>query len=527
MKHALLLVRRNATATPLTVETLRHKGFEPVVLSSLPDDGGARFRQMCAQLNVECAVSAGVTITRDDVEEILGRTPDCAFCLSLADSQRSLMAMANQYLGAPDVDPSALSRAVDKHTMRTSLSGIGLSRLLSLRLSDPHARALIETGEPFVVKPRSGAGSLCVGVVRSWAEARELQDAFDEGPGEEDMMAEYFEDNELIAESFFAGQELSLDVVRQDGRNAVVVDHEKTVLEFGGGTVLERGMASPVVGLTPSELDAARLLTDRVLEALGLSNGCYHVELRVNDACEAEIVEINPRIGGALIWDSIHRQYGRSMTEDWIDVLAGREVAPLPARRCGTYQQLAHADHDQPLMNADTSANLPEPAISRVRSPGERSIAHRESFSACALWTTELARHREEVAALMAEEYYSFRYLPGLSGRPVVLLLQPPDREALTAATGQDGVDVVVVLTDHDPVASHDEYLAVCDRIAAMVWVPSWEDADACLSLVRQACADSRISDVLAPQGLTWPVADQIRAEAGLAAAAHVLRSVA
>jgi hypothetical protein len=513
--RALLLVRRNATVTPFTVQALRRKGFEPFVLSSLPEDGGAEFQRVCAQLEVECAVAAGLEITMAEVADVLSGLGECAFCLSLADSQRALMAEANRLLGAPDVDPDAMRTAIDKHTMRTTLSRLGLSQLRSLRLRDPGARAAIETGEPFVVKPRRGAGSLCVAVVRSWGEAQRLQDAFDEGPGEQDMMAEFFLDNELIAESFFAGRELSVDLVRRDGQDLVSVDHEKTALEFTGSTVLERGMASPVVGLTAPQLAAAHRLTGQALDALGLSSGCYHVELRVDESGRAEIIEINPRIGGAMIWDSIQQQYGRSVTEDWIDVLAGREPAPLATRRCGTYQQLAHAEPRRALMVVDTNPKLPQPAARALDcSLGERPAPYREHFSACALWTTDLADHREQVAALMADEYYAFRYLPGLSGRPVVLVLQPPDYESVKAAVAVEDVDVVVVLDGPVPVVP--EYYEVCERVAAVVRVSSWSDADACLAVIRQACAGSRISALFAPQERTLPIADQLRIEAGL-----------
>jgi biotin carboxylase len=521
MQRALLLVRRNATITPFTVEVLRRKGFEPFVLSSLPDDGGVEFRQTCARLEVECAVAAGLTVTPAEVAEVLGRIEDCAFCLSLADSQRELMAEGNRLLGIPDVDPAALRIAVDKHTMRLALLELGLSRVLSLKLADPRLRTMIEAGEPFVVKPRRGAGSLCVGVVRSWAEVEALQDAFAEGPGEQDMMAEFFVDNELIAESFFAGQELSVDLVRSDGQDLVAVDHEKTVLEFGGGTVLERGMASPVVGLSPSQLAAAHRMSSRALEALGLSSGCYHVEVRVNEADEAEIVEINPRVGGALVWDSIRLQYDRSVTEDWIDVLAGREVAPLMERRCGTYQQLAYAAQQRPLMTAGTNAKLPEPATSAVNSsPGERAKPYRENFTASALWTTDLDTHREQVAALMAEEYYTFRYLPGVSGRPVVLVLEPPDYDVVKEAVAIEGVDVVVAHSEE--VVAVPDYFEVCERIAALVKVPAWSAADECLALIREACAGSPITAVFAPQDRTGDVADKIRVEAGLVEFASV-----
>ena len=81
-----------------------------------------------------------------------------------------------------------------------------------------------------------------------------------------------------------------------------------------------------------------------------------------------------------------------------------------------------------------------------------------------------------------------------------------------------------MVVVRVDPVDVVPPYLAICDRIAALVRVPGWSDVDAgeCLSLIREACAGSPISAVISPQDFTRQVADQIRVEAGLAELASV-----
>jgi hypothetical protein len=61
----------------------------------------------------------------------------------------------------------------------------------------------------------------------------------------------------------------------------------------------------------------------------------------------------------------------------------------------------------------------------------------------------------------------------------------------------------------------------VCDRIAALVRVPSWSEPDACLALIRQACGDSPVQAVFAPQDLTRPVADRIGVRPRESAIAH------
>ncbi|GAA3438346.1 ATP-grasp domain-containing protein [Kutzneria kofuensis] len=495
--RALLLVRRGAPLTRSHVHTLRRKGFEPFVLSSLPSDGGAQFRRMCEQIEVEYSIAEGVAITSDEVAEVVKTVDGLVFCLTQADSLRPLMAEANRLLGAPDVPPHALVNTLDKHLMRRTLCADGLSGLDSVPVTDPTLRQRIAAGETFVVKPRRGVGSLCVGLAREWADVERLQRAFGEGPADADMMAEYFADNELIAESFFDGREISLEIIRQDGASVYAVDHDKALIEFGTDTVLERGMASPVTILTDEELARARSVAEQAMAVLGLTDGGYHVEMRVNADGVAEIVEINPRVGGGMVWESIHLQYDRSITDDWIDVLSSRPVAPLGERRCGSYAQLAYPREQRQLLGVDRNPAMPDPVIyDELIVPGDVPIAHREYFGALVLWRTELATHREEVAALVPVEYCSFVYSPGLSGRPVLLVLEP-DWDTLRAAVAVDGVDVVVC--HQGPVVVTPEYDDIRDGLALLVQVSDWSTVHSILETV----AGAEIAGIMAPHDVT------------------------
>lgn len=507
--RALLLVRRGAPLTAALVDVIRNKGFEPVVLSSLPADGGTKFRAMCADLDVRCVVSAGVAVTAEEAMTTLREIEDCAFAITMADSQRTLMAEANGVLGAHDVTPAALRHALDKHLMRTRLFELGLSRLRPLRVADPELRRRIEAGEQYVVKPRRGVASLCVGVVRRWADVQALQAVYARGPGEGDMMAEYFTDNELIAETFYDGREVSFEVIRQNGQDRISIDHEKTLLDFADGTVLERGLASPVVGITEDELEAARGVADEAMDALGLNNGCYHVELRIDPTGRPELIEINPRVGGGLLWDSIRLQYERSLIDDWIDVLSGTPVKPLMPRNCGTYMQLAYPTPGKQVLGIDRNPGLPEPEVyDESVKPGTVALANREFFGADALWTTELATHRDEVARLVGEEYCLFSYARGLTGKPVLLALAPDTDMWNAIAAAPDDVDVVVC--HQEPIEATAEYRAVRDRIGKLVAVKSW-DAPETIETVIESCGDEPISDILATRRLTRVVADQVR----------------
>lgn len=102
-----------------------------------------------------------------------------------------------------------------------------------------------------------------------------------------------------------------------------------------GGTV-ERGTTYGA-GLLPQGLEA--LVRDRVgkaLNAVGLRTTNFHVEsivTRVKGSLAAPIVEINPRMGGADIWENVGDVSGVDMMDVGTAAAFGarREAAPAPA----------------------------------------------------------------------------------------------------------------------------------------------------------------------------------------------------
>jgi predicted ATP-grasp superfamily ATP-dependent carboligase len=412
---ALLIVHRGSPSTPRLVGAIREKGFEPVVLSSKPFDDGTEFRAVCAGLGVDHVIADSIAVDRAEALRVLGdRLEGCKFCYAVWDGQRRLMAELNELLGAPDVAPAAITLAQDKLELRRMLRSLGLSGIAAFPVTDRALRERLDRGERHIVKPRRGSGSLSTRAVRSWAEVEPMAEAFAKGAGEGDLFAEFFDDNELMAETFFEGRELSVELVRQGGRTLFACEHEKTVLEFTDSTVLERGLASPAIGLTAEEIATATALAERTLEVVGLGEGCYHVELRVGATGHCEIIEVNPRIGGAYIADSVRQQFDRSMTHDWLDMLAGRTPAANGAdRRCGTYFQLAYAEQGRRIVALEKNATLPAPELFlQMCKLGGIARADREDIAAIALWRTDLAAHRREVERLATNEYISFVYAP-------------------------------------------------------------------------------------------------------------------
>jgi biotin carboxylase len=494
--RALLLVHQGSRLTAALSTFLRSKGYEPYVVSSAASDGGEAFRAVCAEMGLAYDMHDTLTLDRERLLRTARELEDCRFCLGVWDGHRTLMAEVNGLLGAHDDDPEAIRQTVDKHRMRLELAGHGLTGIDTFRLDDPELRARLERGERHIVKPRRGAGSLCVRKVASWDELVEHRALYDQGVSEDDMFVEYYaEDNELIAETFFEGRELSFEMVRQNGHTALACDNERTVLTHTERTVLERGFASPPIRLSADEVRLAKEHADRCMDALGMVNGCYHVEVSVGpDGRTCEIIEINPRPGGQFMVDSVRLQLGRVLGDDWIDVMLGNPVPDAGERTQGIYYQAHYREPGRQVLATVRDPDLPEPTMfNDFVKAGQIARADREELGAQTLWTTDLATHQEFVQPMVQRDYATFVYAKGLSGRPLFLVFEPTNHIfQVVEAADRLGYDVVVFHTL--PVSLAGPYNEAWRNVALLHTMENWDDVEANLAEVLETCGDAKVA---------------------------------
>ncbi|MET9186634.1 MULTISPECIES: ATP-grasp domain-containing protein [Streptomyces] len=262
-----------------------------------------------------------------DVErtaDLLRRVPGLRGLISSTDTWTLAGAALTERLGLPSIDPTVLRLTRDKAAVRNRLHDAGLTRARAVEVADPdrEARGLLlkETGLPLVLKDTAGTGSQNVWLVR---DKGELDAALTEA-SRRDLKGR------LFAEPYFSGPVYSAETLTWDGRTRLLGVSSR--LMSPEPQFREEITAFPVAFPGPQRTSLERWL-DRVLAAIGYTDRFAHVEF-VQTADGPEVVEVNPRIGGALVGEGMCRALGVNVYEAMIEAALGRRprlmVGDLP-----------------------------------------------------------------------------------------------------------------------------------------------------------------------------------------------------
>jgi biotin carboxylase len=358
---ALLLFAHQARSYATMIKAFTDRlGVALVILSSKPRDprdleqtaavGAARLWHVEDEYLDDSHVETVLAEARNEGIEVIA-------ALATFEGYRLLMARANRLLGAVDADPGALRTCMDKLLCRQRLSLTGLSRARAVVLDAatlPALQAALADGRPSFVKPRRGAGSFACFRFDETVTLDRLHALQDQMRGDKAFRAIFAGEFDFIAEDYVRGDEYSFEVIASAGETYVIGVHAKYV-DDASGTTLEMGNSLPAPRLTDAQQLAGERFVGRCLAALQLHEGCYHIETRYDAGSDHwDIIEINARMGGALINQSVGVfTNGLCMLELWVQTLcnastgaAAREQrAKLTALRESTRRSKGEIDY--------------------------------------------------------------------------------------------------------------------------------------------------------------------------------------
>ncbi|MFD4632400.1 ATP-grasp domain-containing protein [Streptomyces sp. NPDC058284] len=250
----------------------------------------------------------------------LAALPDLCGLINSTDTWSVPGADLAAKFGLPGPDPSTVRQLRDKSRVRALLHERGLSGSGALAVpADASAAAdiLREIGLPAVLKDSSGTSSRNVWPVR---DEQQLHAALAEAS------RRAFK-GRLFAERFFSGPVYSAETLSWQGETRLLGILSRQLSPEP--SVREEAAAFPVA-LPASELALVQDWVARVLAAAGHADGFAHVEF-VLTKDGPELVEINRRIGGALVGEALCRFLRTNVYDALIETALGRRPALLDA----------------------------------------------------------------------------------------------------------------------------------------------------------------------------------------------------
>ncbi|MGP3967772.1 ATP-grasp domain-containing protein [Streptomyces sp. 6N223] len=261
------------------------------------------------------------TLDADACAAALSGVTDLAGLINSTDTFSVPGADLAAKLGLPGPDPAAVRLIRDKAHVRNLLHARGLSRLAA-RLVDPGDPAAADAvlgavGLPAVLKDTAGTSSRGVWLVRDEEALRAALRAASRTPLR----------GRLLAEPFAAGPVYSAETLSWDGRTRLLGVLSRQMSPEPA--VREEAAAFPVA-LPRQELARIEEWAGALLAAVGHDAGFAHVEF-VHTADGPELVEINRRIGGALVGEALCRRLATNVYAALVDATLGHRPALLDA----------------------------------------------------------------------------------------------------------------------------------------------------------------------------------------------------
>jgi biotin carboxylase len=238
------------------------------------------------------------------------------------DANMSTYAKVADTLGLPFHSVSTAAALTDKFEQRNVLRDAGLDTPSCLVIQPDQSVRDLAIGDsgawPAVLKPRSAQGSRYTFLVNDASHLERLLSAL--GPQLPAMVLEgYIADDPARANDTYAAY-VSVESIVANG----VISHLALTGRFPlAENFRETGFFIPA-SLSEEDRDAALHEATSAIEALGITSGCLHTEIKFTPS-GARVIEVNGRIGGGVA-DMLRRAADFKLVELTLRVALGEAV---------------------------------------------------------------------------------------------------------------------------------------------------------------------------------------------------------
>ncbi|MEZ9423322.1 acetyl-CoA carboxylase biotin carboxylase subunit family protein [Vibrio lentus] len=326
-KALLILSHQGQSYIELIHKKLAELGVACLVVTSKPRN--EKSLALLKKHSEHCWVLEGDNIDQESLFSAMDEASSNFSLLSVLASfegYRLLMSKANERIDAYDSSTHALSICMDKYQCRNVLIDRCLSATSCTLIDQSSFIELSESDKAYFIKPRRGAGSFACFPMSGDITYEDLLEIKNQMKSDRQFRQIFNGEFDFIAEDYICGDEYSFETIIVDGSVYVLGVHAKYV-EESNGTTLEMSNSLPAPLLSNEEQRTGEMFITRCVEALHLENGALHIETRYDSAKKTwEIIEVNARMGGALINQSVEVfTNGYSILDLWIESLCSTD----------------------------------------------------------------------------------------------------------------------------------------------------------------------------------------------------------
>jgi biotin carboxylase len=288
-------------------------------------------------------------------EQILGICQDQQIdgvCTIASDVAAPTVAYIAEKMGLVGNSYGTAVVANNKFLMRTAFSQAGIpcpkyQKITSLDEIDK------DYAFPLIVKPIDRSGSL--GITK-------VERSEDLIPSVENALHCSFK-HEAIVEEFIEGREISVELISYQGKHYPLQITDKVTTGAPHFVELEHHQPAE---LSDNQYKEIYALTERALDALGVTNGASHSEYKITADGRVYVIEIGARMGGDFIGsDLVQLSTGYDYLNGVVEVALGSFKEPIFGERhhSGVYFLCKETQHLLPFIKA---GDLPEVIRSEI-----------------------------------------------------------------------------------------------------------------------------------------------------------------
>lgn len=243
-----------------------------------------------------------------------------------------------QTRGLPHTPAQALYRANNKYLMRQALKDAQVYTVRFARVKDQATllAAAQSVRFPLILKPVVGVASSFISRCDNVQDMQRVFEHYREHIQKgfysklfcaHEVDGERFEPwLEMLAEEAISGYELSVECLCTEDKVMPLMIHDKLDVEQSDYCSFENLLITPPIRLDIYQQQEVVAYTHAVVSALGLKNCFCHVELRYDARGRASVIEVNPRIGGMRVRDSLRTLRGIRFEHFYVRQLLGARV---------------------------------------------------------------------------------------------------------------------------------------------------------------------------------------------------------